>query len=149
MSEWQAVPREAYRVLKPSGRLLHEWGNIQAREEWVQIREKARTLFEQAGVDAPFNPGARSEIEVHNSLVALGLVLRADLPIGPGPRLTLADFLRRLIDGEFSYIWNVPKDVQEECLPQLKFWSERTFDLERSISMPRELRWTIYRKDAV
>jgi SAM-dependent methyltransferase len=149
MADWRAVLSEACRVLKPGGHLLHEWGNGDAGEEWVQIRERARTLFEQAGIQDPFHPGARSEFEVDGSAVALGLIHHADVPAGAGPSLTLADFLRRLLDGEFSYIWNVPKVVQEECLPRLKIWAEETFDLERSVSMPRELHWTIYRKDAV
>jgi SAM-dependent methyltransferase len=148
-ADWRGVLREAHRVLEVGGRLLHEWGNGQADEEWVQIREKARTLFEEAGVPSPFHPGVRSEREVDDGLKSLGFVRGADLPIGPGPALTLAEFLRRLIDGEFSYIWNVPKSVQEQCLPLLKAWSEQRFDLGRSITMPRELCWTVYRKDAV
>ena len=88
MADWRAVLREACRVLKPGGHFLHEWGNGDAGEEWVQIREKARTLFEQAGVQAPFHPGARSEVEVDESVVSLGLIHRADLPIGGGPTLT-------------------------------------------------------------
>jgi hypothetical protein len=148
-ADWRGVLREAHRVLAVGGRLLHEWGNGQADEEWVQIREKARALFEEAGVSTPFHPGVRSEREVDEALKVLGFVRSADLPIGPGATLTLAEFLRRLIDGEFSYIWNVPKTVQEQCLPRLKAWSEQSFDLERSISMPKELRWTVYGKDAV
>jgi SAM-dependent methyltransferase len=148
-ADWRGVLREAHRVLAVGGRLLHEWGNGRADEEWVQIREKARALFEEAGISSPFHPGVRSEREVDDNLNALGFVRSSDLPIGPGPTLTLAEFLRRLIDGEFSYIWNVPKAVQEQCLPRLKAWSEQRFDLERSISMPRELSWTVYCKDAV
>ena len=125
---------------------MHEWGNGQADEEWVQIREKARTLFEEAGVSSPFHPGVRSEREVDEALKVAGFVRSADLRIGPGPTLTLAEFLRRLLDGELSYIWNVPKTVQEQCLPRLKAWAEQRFDLERSIPMPRELCWTVYRK---
>jgi len=136
-------------VLAVGGILLHEWGNGKADEEWVQIREKARALFEEAGVFSPFHPGVRSEHEVDEGLKALGFVRSGDLPIGPGRTLTLAEFLRRLIDGEFSYVWNVPKTVQEQCLPRLKAWAEQTFDLERSISMPRELCWTVHRRDAV
>ena len=34
------------------------------------------------------------------------------------------------------------------CLPLLKAWSEQRFELGRSISMPRELCWTVYPKDA-
>jgi len=148
-ADWRRVLREAHRVLTVGGRLLHEWGNGQADEEWVQIREKTRALFEEAEVFSPFHPGVRSEREVDEELKVIGFVHSADLPIGPGPTLTLAEFLRRLIDGEFSYMWNVPKTVQEECLPRLKAWSEQSFDLKRSISMPRELQWTVYCKEAV
>jgi len=147
--DWRGVLREAHRVLRVGGRLLHEWGNGQAEEEWVQIREKARALFEDAGVSSPFHPGVRSEREVDEDLHVLGFVRSADLSVGPGPTLTLAEFLRRLADGEFSYIWNVPKTAQEQCLPRLKAWSERRFDLKRSVSMPRELCWTVYCKNAV
>ncbi len=146
MADWQTVLRQSYDVLKPGGPLFHEWGNGQADEEWVQIREKARTLFQDAGVNYPFHPGARSEAEVHAFIAGLGLVRSKELPIGPGPRMTLHDFVGRVVSGELSYIWNVPKHVQESCLPLLKKWCEDTFDLERSVPIPRELRWTIYRK---
>ena len=148
-ADWRGVLREVHRVLAVGGCFLHEWANGQADEGWVQIREKARAFFEEAGVSSPFHPGVRSEREVDEDLKALGFVRSAALPIGPGPTLTLAEFLRRLIDGEFSYIWNVPKTVQEQCLPHLKTWSEQRFELERPISMPRELCWTVYRKEAV
>jgi SAM-dependent methyltransferase len=147
--DWRGILREAHRVLGVGGRLLHEWGNGGPDEEWVQIREKARDLFEEAGVSSPFHPGVRSEREVDKYLNLQGFVRKADLSVGSGPTLTLAEFLGRLIDGEFSYIWNVPKTAQEQCLPRLKAWSEQRFDLEWSISMPRELCWTVYCKDAV
>ena len=147
-ADWRDVLRDAHRVLGVGGCLLHEWGNGEADEEWVQIREKARSLFEEAGASSPFHPGVRSEREVDDDLKALGFNRSAEVPIGPGPILTLAEFLGRLIDGEFSYIWNVPKAVQGQCLPVLKAWSEQHFDLGRSISMPRDLCWTVYRKSS-
>jgi len=146
MADWQKVLQQAYDVLKPGGCLFHEWGNGEADEAWVQIREKARTLFEDAGVSNPFHPGARSEAEIDNFLARLGLDLRNELRIGPGPRMTLLDFVEKIVSGEFSYIWNVPKHVRESCLPKLKKWSESTFDLEQSVPVPNDLRWTIYRK---
>lgn len=63
MPDWRDVLSEAIRVLKPGGPLLHEWGNGGVDEEWVQIREHARRLFQHAGVAEPFHPGARSEAE--------------------------------------------------------------------------------------
>jgi hypothetical protein len=128
--------------------VLHEWGNGQLEEEWVQIREEARRLSEQAGIHQPFHPGVRSEKEVDADLEAFGFVHVSDVEMGPGPRLTLREFVRRLLQGEFSYVWDVPKPVLAECLPRLAAWSEQTFDLERPVSMPKEIRWTIYRKDA-
>jgi SAM-dependent methyltransferase len=146
--DWRDILREARRVLAVGACLLHEWGNGQADEEWVQIREEARRLFEQAGLCAPFHPGVRSEIEVDGELDDLRLVRAGELEMGPGPAITLREFLRRLVEGELSYIWGVPEDVRADCLPQLQGWSEQKFDLDRPVPMPRELRWTIRRKDA-
>jgi SAM-dependent methyltransferase len=61
---WQGLLREARQVLKQGAILFHEWANGDAGEAWVQVREKARSLFQEAGVETPFHPGARSEGEV-------------------------------------------------------------------------------------
>jgi SAM-dependent methyltransferase len=146
--DWRVILREAHRVLAARGCLLHEWGNGQVDEEWVHVREEARRLFEEAGSRAPFHPGVRSETDVDRQLEALQLVYEGHIPLGPGPEITLREFLRRLIEGELSYIWNVPEHIRATCVPRLQQWSEERFDLERLIPMPRELRWTIHRKDA-
>jgi SAM-dependent methyltransferase len=145
---WSVILREAHRVLVAGGCLLHEWGNGQPDEEWVQIREEARRTFERSGIESPFHPGVRSEVEVNDRLESLGFVREADLALGPGPSVTLREFLRRLVEGELSYIWGVPESVRSECLPLLTHWSERTFDLDRPLSMPQEIRWSLHRKDA-
>ena len=144
--DWPAILAETHRVLAVGGSLLHEWGNGQIDEEWVQIREEARRLFEQAGVPRPFHPGVRSETEVDKQLEDLGLHRDGEVDMGPGPAITLRQFLRRVVDGELSYIWDVPAPVRAECLPRLQRWSEERFDLERLMPMPSEVRWTIYRK---
>jgi hypothetical protein len=61
-------------------------------------------------------------------------------------RTTLGQFLDRIDSGECSYIWNVPLDVQRTCLPRLREWAAERFDLAREVTVPRELRWTLYRK---
>jgi SAM-dependent methyltransferase len=145
--DWRAILDETHRVLAAGGRLLHEWGNGQAGEEWVQIRDEARRLFEQAGVSAPFHPGVRSEADVDHHVVGLGFLAEGELDMGPGPAISLREFLRRLTEGELSYIWSVPEGIRSESLPKLTRWAEQTFDLERPLPIPREARWSIYRKD--
>jgi SAM-dependent methyltransferase len=144
--DWQALLREAAAVLLQGGILFHEWGNGDSSEAWVQIREKARTLFEAAGIAAPFHSGARSEAEVDSALRDLGFLRREEIEAGAGPTITLADFLNKIESGEFSYVWNVPKDVQGYCLAKLRRWCESTFDLHLPAPMPAKLQWVVYEK---
>jgi len=144
VADWRGLLREAKEVLRQGGVLFHEWGNGYASEAWVQVREKARSLFQEAGVETPFHPGARSEVEVDSCLRDLGFHRREQIEAGAGPAITLADFLNKIQSGEFSYIWNVPKDVQDLCLPQLRRWCQSKFDLYQPAPMPAELRWVVY-----
>lgn len=147
-ADWRAVLNETCRVLTPEGVLCHEWGNGQDDEEWVRIREEARRLFAQAGVARPFHPGARAEAEVDDYLTSRHLVQQGSVQGGPGPVITIREFLRRLVDGELSYVWNVPSEVREACLPRLLRWADQTFDIEQSLPMPRRTDWAIFRRAA-
>jgi SAM-dependent methyltransferase len=146
-ADWRTILGEAHRVLAAGGRLLHEWGNGETGEEWAQIRDELRRLLEEAGLLAPFHPGVRSEAEVDDHLAGLRLRRDSQLDLGPGPVIILREFLRRLVEGELSYVWSVPEDVRTQSLPRLQRWAEQTFDLERPRPMPRCIRWTVYRKD--
>jgi ubiquinone/menaquinone biosynthesis C-methylase UbiE len=146
VADWQDLLREAREVLKHDGILLHEWGNGDASEEWVQVREKARSLFQEAGVETPFHPGARSEVEVDSFLRDLGFHRTEQIAAGAGPAITLADFLNKIESGEYSYIWEVPRNVQGLCLSLLRRWCESRFDLGQAAPMPAELSWAVYQR---
>jgi hypothetical protein len=64
-------------------------------------------------------------------------------------RTTLGQFLDRIDSGQCSYIWNVPPDVQRSSLPRLREWAAERFDLAREVTVPRELRWTLYQRPAI
>ena len=142
--EWKRLLTEARRVLAQGGRLLHEWSNGDADEEWVQIREQIRGMFEREGVENPFHPGVRTEEEVEAFLAGLGMTRMATERFGGGHLMSVGDFLKRLVDGECSYTWAVPKDIAARCLPQLQAWAATRFDLTREVPMPREIVWRVY-----
>jgi len=145
MPDWRDVLTDIIRALKADGRILHEWGNGTPDEEWVQIREKARALFEAAGIANPLHPGARSATEVDDFLAARGFAVSDRIQVDGDVYLTLADFMARISNGEYSYTWNVPAAVQRLCLPQLEKWVSEHFALDRALPIPREFSWAIYR----
>jgi hypothetical protein len=103
-------------------------------------------LFEEAGVANPFHPGARAESEVDQFLAARGFAVYERVRENGDVYLTLSDFMARITNGECSYTWNVPSEVQRLCLPQLEKWVAEHFAVDRALPIPREFSWTIYRR---
>jgi SAM-dependent methyltransferase len=146
MTDWRDVLSEVARVSRAHAPLLHEWGNGGPDEEWVQIRAMARALFEQAGVKEPFHPGARSETEVDEFLAGLGYVQAGQLRAAGTLSITVGEFLRRIIDGECSYTWNVPTEILGPCLAELRAWTIERYGLDRLILTPREIGWKVFQR---
>ena len=113
---------------------------------WVQIREKARELFEQAGVNEPFHPGARSEADVDALLAQLGFVTAAEVRLESPAPLPLVEFLRKIGEGEYSYTWRIPAEILLPFLPELDLWVRERFDLAQPVAIPREIAWRIHRR---
>jgi hypothetical protein len=73
-------------------------------------------------VEPPFHLGAKSEFEVDACLCDLGFHQREQIAAGAGPAITLADVLNKIQSGEFSYLWNVHRRVQDFCPPTTETW---------------------------
>lgn len=131
---WQRLLLETLRVLKPGGFLFHEWGNGGSNDDWVQIREQARAIFEAAGVQDPFHPGVRTEEEVDEFLAQRGARSIVEIPCEPDQQVTMREFLSRIESGECSYTWKIPPSFQAICVTALLEWAQARFDLERPIA---------------
>lgn len=146
VSDWRSLLEAAASVVTNHGLIIHEWGNGTAAEDWVQVREKARSLFEEAGALNPFHPGVRTELEVDRYIAELGFRRMDRVAAGPGPMTSVSEFLAKIESGEVSYIWNVPRAIQEACLPRLRAWTEKRFDVSRRMPMPAELEWSVFKR---
>jgi SAM-dependent methyltransferase len=143
---WRALLDAVASVVTKHGLIIHEWGNGTANEEWVVIREKARSLFEEAGVQPAFHPGARTETEIDEHLNDLGFSRVERVPAGAGPMTSISGLLAKMESGELSYIWNVPESARDACLPRLRAWVEERFDVGRSTPIPAALEWSVFRR---
>jgi hypothetical protein len=48
--------------------------------------------------------------------------------------MSLSDFIGKIESGEVSYIWSVPQNVRDECLPRLRTWAATQFDFRLGAS---------------
>jgi ubiquinone/menaquinone biosynthesis C-methylase UbiE len=145
--DWRSMLREAIRVSRTNGAVLHEWGNGSADEVWVQIRERARRLFQEAGVAEPFHHGARTEEEVEDFLSSCGFRRAREVRFETKSVMTTGDFLRRIREGEFSYTWEIPAPILGPCLAALEAWTAVRFGLDSAMAFPREIAWKVYRPE--
>jgi SAM-dependent methyltransferase len=127
--DWQEILVDALRVLGDGGRLFHEWANGTPVEPSSLIKERLRTLLEEAGVAEPFHPGVRRESDVDAFLSDRGreLVDAVEVPLDGG--MAVGDFLGRIEAGEFSYTWSAPPAVKDRCLAALRTWASERFDM--------------------
>lgn len=140
---WRRMLLETLRVLNPGGAVFHEWGNGNAGDDWVEVREQARALFEAAGIRDPFHPGARTEAEVDGFFAQHGVDCMAAVPCPPEAPVTMREFLSRIQSGECSYTWKLPPPVHAGCVAALWEWADARFDLDRPIAS--DTAWKVFR----
>ena len=125
--DWRQILIEALRVLSPRGHLLHEWANGTPAEPSFLIKERLRTLLEEAGVAEPFHPGVRHESDVDTFLLGRGCALVDTVEVPLDGAMSVGDFLAGIEAGEFSYTWSAPPAVNDRCLAALRSWTSERF----------------------
>lgn len=127
--DWQDVLIEALRVLAAGGHLLHEWANGTPSEPSFLIKERLRTLLEEAGVAQPFHPGVRRESDVDAFLSERGCPLVDVVDVALDGAMPVGAFLGGIEAGEFSYTWSASPAVKDRCLAALRSWASERFDM--------------------
>jgi SAM-dependent methyltransferase len=140
---WRGLLLETLRVLKSGSHVFHEWGNGGEGEDWVQVREHARSLFEAAGVREPFHPGARTEREADEFLAQQGARPIARIACEPETPVTMREFLGRIGSGECSYTWKLPPSIHASGVAALWEWAQSRFDFDKPIASGTW--WKIFR----
>ena len=139
---WREALREFRRVLRPEGVYLNlktwEVTGVSLR---AQMRDFWRDWLGTQGVDAR-QPGVQSNAEFLEELRSMGAQLSAVEVIRYPLVYTLRQDLERFASRTSSDSWEVPDDVFEASMKELRAWTEAEFgDLDR----PREdeVRFTI------
>ncbi len=111
----------------------------------MQVREKLRQSFFDAGFVDVFHPGGRQECEIESYLSNLGFSPLATVNSGQGVKMTLRNFIGKIERRETSYLWTVPKQISEPLMEELVDWAAARFNLDEPIFLPREYEWRAYR----
>jgi SAM-dependent methyltransferase len=120
--EWREALREFVRVLKPGGAYLNltTWGTV-----GVSIRDQLRRYWrgwlQDQGIDA-FLPGVRSSDEFVQQLRAMGAEVTEVEVMRYPLRFTLREELTRLESRSGSDSWEVPDDLFDASLQELRAW---------------------------
>jgi ubiquinone/menaquinone biosynthesis C-methylase UbiE len=87
VSDWQGLLREAKAVLRQGGTLFHEWGNGEASEAWVQVREKLDHCSKRRASKLLFIPERDPKLRLTAASVNSAFVELVRLKQGLVPRL--------------------------------------------------------------
>lgn len=139
---WREALREFQRVLKPEGTYLNlktwEVTGVSIR---AHMREAWRSWLGTQGVDARL-PGVQGSEEFLAELRSMGAQMSAVEVIRYPLVYTLREDLERFASRIYSDSWDVPDDVFDGSLKELRAWAEAEYG---DLDQPREdeVRFTI------
>lgn len=135
ISSWREALREFRRVLKPGGMYLN-------LKTWEPVGTSIRTLIRdfwrgwllKQGIDVML-PGARGNSELQQELRSLGARVAEVDVIHYHLNFTVGGELDRLSSRVYSDTWNIPDDIFEASLKEVRAWAEQEYG---DLDQPRE-----------
>jgi ubiquinone/menaquinone biosynthesis C-methylase UbiE len=132
---WPDALEELARVVRPGGVILVDlggWGRGWSR----QIQDR---FCIEAGISSPV-VGTHDAEEVTEAMRSLGASVRRLPEVGRSRTTTIAEQLRQLADGVFSFTWSVDEDTRRRAADLAGRWAKERFG---SLTRPRRTRGKI------
>ncbi|HLF27531.1 MAG TPA: methyltransferase domain-containing protein [Anaerolineae bacterium] len=123
VGSWRAALREFRRTLEPGGVYLNSHNYRRADSPNVQLRSHWHALVEARG-HTWRRPGAQDHAEVLNELRALGAQIEEIVVAEWSQSVTPQQELDAIAHRVHSDTWNVPDEVLNETLAELRAWAE-------------------------
>ena len=142
VANWQSALRDAWRVVKPNGRLLISFHDHDPRAVFNRMRAKLAEIARDAGVETR-RPGAQSSDELRDELDQF-----ADTRVVEIARWNETIVPAQMIEGlaakSVSETWLIPDGLLARLIPGLRAWAQAEFgDLSRDVQEPERFCWLV------
>jgi SAM-dependent methyltransferase len=140
--EWRSALAELVRVVRPDGVVLLDLGGCSTR-----VGREVRARFDvELGAGAMANVGLDwGRARIDGIMAGLGAVRRSLPQVSYVERTSLAEHLRLIAEGRYSWTWRVPDDERRAAVDAVRSWAlDRFGDLEARRPVRRRIRLRAY-----
>jgi SAM-dependent methyltransferase len=141
MSEWRKALGEFRRVLRPGAAFVNSWNAHGLLDVDARIRDAWRGLVEARGADWR-RPGIQSRDELLQEARAMGAEVYEVTAAEFSENMTASEVLEALASRVYSDTWDVPLDIFEATVRDLRAWTADNFD-DLSAPLPVERRFLL------
>jgi SAM-dependent methyltransferase len=131
---WRAALREFKRVLKPAGLYIHSGSRRDAADsplEHMRAFWRSRVTARQVSLR---RPGIQEHTELLAELRMMGAVVEAVEAARVTRHLAPREYVEMLAARVFSETWDVPEDVLDRSIQEVRAWIEDEFgDIDQKI----------------
>lgn len=139
--DWRALLAEIVRVVRPGGVFVANLGAYGGPRGEIQAR-----FAELSGVAVvPVGLGWGDFDALDGAMVVLGASPRELPPVHEGSDEPLAEFLRGIAEGRYSWTWDVAEEIRRSTVSRLRGWAEERFGpLDERRPLEHATRWRAY-----
>lgn len=123
---WNEALKEYRRVLKQKGVYINARTESVGESAHEQVRSHWRGLIKKYGIESQ-RPGIKDEKELYEALTAMGAKVTQEEVVRYHRTYVVRELIERIAKRAHSHTWDVPNDVMEKSLEELKLWAVREY----------------------